>query len=173
MNGTCNNNVVKPVTKPVTPEKKPVTKPTTKPVTKPTEANTTAKTTDTDSTDSSSTSTESSSETTKVVEKTVSEHKEVKKSVKKAKNIKDGNYGQNETHTQNVYFDKPGYKKMFDSFNTNLNVTSPSKPYPSIDNVMIDKTNTSTSTTTSPSTKKAMNIKDGEYGKIQSGTQNI
>lgn len=54
------------------------------------------------------------------------EQPNTKRSVKKA--VQDGEYGKYSTHTQNVYFDKEGYKNIQDSWNVNQNIITPSEP---------------------------------------------
>jgi len=48
----------------------------------------------------------------------------------KKKAVKDGNYGDNVSNTQNIYFDKKGYKNITDTWNTNQNLITPSQKYP-------------------------------------------
>jgi len=54
----------------------------------------------------------------------------IKKSAMKKKAVKDGNYGDNVSNTQNIYFDKKGYKNITDTWNTNQNLITPSQKYP-------------------------------------------
>jgi len=61
---------------------------------------------------------------------------------------------------------------MYQSWNVNQNIISPSEPYPSVNNVKYDNNAYKTPTSPNNSTVKKA-VKDGDYGKNLSNSQNV